>query len=399
MSRYLLCSFALVLLYPTAIDLYLVGLPQIGADLNATESQLHFAFSIYLTGMATTMLIAGKLSDSIGRKPVAITGAIIFTVASILGGMAEQSSTFLMARFIQGVGAGTCYVVAFAIIRDVLDDTRRAKVLSMINGITCVIPVIAPVIGYMIMLKYPWPSLFLTMAIMGGAVCILSSLILKETNLKTSTSVNENLTFLPSATESFAERFFISRIMITSLGMTTILTYVNVSPMLVMNDMGFDRSQYSTIMAVTALISMIASFAAPLALSIFKERSILLASQSLFALAATVMTITLLADLNHHWYLLGFGFICSGFAIGFGVSMSQALSPYAVRAGVASSLLGITQVSCSAFYIWIMGLLGVNALNMLVIILVLGSVTSIALILLVPKSSQSQNHEKITVPS
>ncbi|MDF4803563.1 multidrug transporter subunit MdtL, partial [Vibrio parahaemolyticus] len=48
MSRFLLCSFALVLLYPTAIDLYLVGLPQIASDLNASESQLHIAFSIYL---------------------------------------------------------------------------------------------------------------------------------------------------------------------------------------------------------------------------------------------------------------------------------------------------------------------------------------------------------------
>lgn len=47
MSRFLLCSFALVLLYPTAIDLYLVGLPQIASDLNASESQLHIAFSIY----------------------------------------------------------------------------------------------------------------------------------------------------------------------------------------------------------------------------------------------------------------------------------------------------------------------------------------------------------------
>lgn len=53
MSRFLLCSFALVLLYPTAIDLYLVGLPQIASDLNASESQLHIAFSIYLAGMAT----------------------------------------------------------------------------------------------------------------------------------------------------------------------------------------------------------------------------------------------------------------------------------------------------------------------------------------------------------
>ena len=399
MSKYLLCSFALVLLYPTAIDLYLVGLPQIAADLQATESQLHYAFSIYLTGMATTMLIAGKVADTLGRKPVAIAGAIIFTVSSIFGSMAEHSAWFLIARFIQGIGAGSCYVVAFAIIRDVLDDTRRAKVLSMINGITCVIPVIAPVIGYLIMLKYPWPSLFLTMAIMGGVVCLLSTLVLQETRPQHQTKNNQKSTENNYDKESFLERFFISRLVITSLGMIIILTYVNVSPLLVMGDMGFDRSEYSIIMALTALVSMISSFTAPIALSFFKERTLLLTSQSFFALSAIVIVVSYFANFDTQWYLLSFALLCSGFAIGFGVSMSQALSPFVTRAGVASSILGITQVSCAAFYIWFMGVIGVSPLNMLATALIMGSLTSLALILLTPKSSHGQRYETITSPS
>lgn len=156
--------------------MYLVGLPQIASDLNASESQLHIAFSVYLAGMATTMLFAGKIADSVGRKPIAVVGAMIFVLASFLGGMAEQPNTFLIARFCQGIGAGSCYVVAFAILRDTLDDERRAKVLSMLNGITCIIPVIAPVIGHLIMLKFPWPSLFTTMAGMGILVSVLAIL-------------------------------------------------------------------------------------------------------------------------------------------------------------------------------------------------------------------------------
>jgi DHA1 family multidrug resistance protein-like MFS transporter len=46
MFRYLLCSFCLVLLYPTGIDMYLIGLPQIAQDLGASEAQLHIAFSV-----------------------------------------------------------------------------------------------------------------------------------------------------------------------------------------------------------------------------------------------------------------------------------------------------------------------------------------------------------------
>ncbi|WP_351079488.1 MFS transporter, partial [Shewanella sp. CAL98-MNA-CIBAN-0140] len=92
------------------------GLPQIAKDLGASESQLHIAFSVYLAGMATTMVFAGKLSDVIGRRPIAITGAIIFTLASFMASTVENSQSFLIVRFIQGIGAGSCYVVAFAIL-------------------------------------------------------------------------------------------------------------------------------------------------------------------------------------------------------------------------------------------------------------------------------------------
>ncbi|MGR5395160.1 MdtL family multidrug efflux MFS transporter [Vibrio alginolyticus] len=392
MSRFLLCSFALVLLYPTAIDLYLVGLPQIASDLNASESQLHIAFSIYLAGMATTMLFAGKIADSVGRKPVAVVGAMIFVLASFLGGMAEQPNTFLIARFCQGIGAGSCSVVAFAILRDTLDDERRAKVLSMLNGITCIIPVIAPVIGHLIMLKFPWPSLFTTMAGMGILVSVLAIFVLKES---LPSQQGEEQTTPESHQETFFERFFISRLIITALGVTTILTFVNASPIVVMSMLGFDRGGYSSIMAGTATISMLISFSAPLALGIFKQRTLMMSSQVLLVCSAIVLSAAHFHDGQPFYYVFGLGLICAGFACGFGVAMSQALSPFSQQAGVASSLLGIAQVCSSAFYIWFMGFIGVTALNMLVFILVLGSVISLALILLIPKPVHDTHYEEI----
>ena len=180
MTRFLVCCFALVLLYPAGIDMYLVGLPRIAADLQASEAQLHIAFSVYLAGMATAMLFAGKVADQSGRKPVAIVGALIYIVASAICSLAESGTPFLVGRFIQGVGAGCCYVVAFAILRDTLDDRLRAKVLSLLNGITCIVPVLAPVMGHLIMLKSPWQSLFYTMIGMGIVVCLLSVFVLRE---------------------------------------------------------------------------------------------------------------------------------------------------------------------------------------------------------------------------
>lgn len=102
MTRFLLCSFALVLLYPSGIDMYLVGLPRIAQDLGASEAQLHIAFSVYLAGMASAMLFAGRIADRSGRKPVAIVGAAIFVIASLLCAQAHTSSHFLIGRFTRG---------------------------------------------------------------------------------------------------------------------------------------------------------------------------------------------------------------------------------------------------------------------------------------------------------
>ncbi|WP_334611163.1 MFS transporter, partial [Escherichia coli] len=139
--------------------------------------QLHIAFSVYLSGMAAAMLCAGKVAHRSGRKPFAIPGAELFIIAAVFCSLAETSTLFLAGRLLQGLGAGCCYVVAFAILRDRLDDRRRGKVLSLLNGITCIIPVLAPVLGHLIMLKFPWESLFWTMGMMGNAVMMLSLLI------------------------------------------------------------------------------------------------------------------------------------------------------------------------------------------------------------------------------
>ncbi|QSW35512.1 MFS transporter [Leclercia pneumoniae] len=374
MARFLFCSFALVLLYPSGIDMYLVGFPHIARDLGASEAQLHIAFSAYLAGMASSMVFAGKIADKAGRQPVAITGAVIFALASVLCSQAQESTLFLIGRFIQGVGAGGCYVVAFAILRDTLSAQRRAKVLSMLNGITCIIPVLAPVIGYLIMLKLPWQSLFWTMAVMGMLVFLLSIAVLKETHPGSQHS-RTGTTFHPA--EKLLNRFFISRLLVTTLSVAVILTYVNVSPVLLMETMGFDRGEYSTVMASTALVSMAVSFSTPFALNIFSQRTLMLTSQVLF-LAAGVL---LASASSHSLMLAGITLICAGFSVGFGVAMSQALGPFSLRAGVASSVLGIAQVCGSSLWIWLAAVLGLNALNMLIGILIGCSILCIVLLL------------------
>jgi DHA1 family multidrug resistance protein-like MFS transporter len=105
----------------------------------------------------------------------------------------------------------------------------------------------------------------------------------------------------------------------------------------------------------------------------------MLTSQALFLAAGVI-----LATANSHAIMLaGITLICAGFSVGFGVAMSQALGPFSLRAGVASSVLGIAQVCGSSLWIWLAAVLGLNALNMLIGILIGCSILCILLLLVI----------------
>ena len=109
----------------------------------------------------------------------------------------------------------------------------------------------------------------------------------------------------------------------------------------------------------------------------------MITSQGLFLVAAVVLS---LANSNTV-ALFGLTLICAGFSVGFGVAMSQALGPF--------SLLGIAQVCGSSFWIWLAAIIGIDALNMLIAILIVCSIVSLSLIMLVTLKSPVPNHEEI----
>ncbi|MBG6025996.1 MFS transporter [Proteus mirabilis] len=384
MTKYILFSFCLLLIYPLGVDLHLTGLTAIASDLGASEATLHQAFSIYLMGMVSAMLVAGWCSDNLGRKPVILLGTVIFLLASFYAGISITENNFLIARFFQGIGAGFCYVVTFAILRDTLAEKQRAKVLSMINGITCIIPVLAPVLGFLILLKFKWPVMFYAMAIYGLLIFIYCFFGIKETKPKQCAKSKSN----KITGESFLNSFFLSRLLISCLGMSVILTYVNISPIVIMQQMHYTTGQYSTVITLLSMVSMATSFMMPKILTKFRYETILYTGLSSFLGAVIFLFIGKNSD--PRWFFASFSLCGAGFALLFGIIMSQALSPFSQRAGLASSILGISQLSFASLYIWTMGWLGISAINMLMVILSVSCLIGFTFLHLFRSSGQQQ---------
>jgi len=235
--------------------------PQIAQTLQASEAQIHTAFSIYLFGMAATVLLGGIIADRHGRRWVVQGGALIFVIASLVAANATGISQFYLGRFWQGAGAGALYIMTFTVLRDVLSQARLAVALSMINGVICVIPVLAPVLGYLILSRFDWRGIFVAMALVAAFSGLVNLLLLKETRPARQPGSGSARPFALLR----SPRFMLLSLL-TSASVTAILVYVSVSPLILMREFGFTTEQYSTVMMVMAGVSMSTSFLTPLLL-------------------------------------------------------------------------------------------------------------------------------------
>ncbi len=144
-----------------SIDALLPGLTDIGKSLNIFEnSNLQLIITMIFMGLGFGELIFGTLSDSFGRKPIVYLGVGIFILASIISATAINIEMMLLGRVLQGVGLSAPRTVSIAIIRDSYQGNHMAKIMSFISAIFILIPMIAPMIGLIILEVFNWQAIF-----------------------------------------------------------------------------------------------------------------------------------------------------------------------------------------------------------------------------------------------
>ena len=84
-----------------------VALPTIQDDLGFSQSSLAWVVNAYLIAFGGLLLLAGRLGDLLGRRDIFLAGLVLFTVASLVCGLAQSDAMLIGARFVQGVGASS----------------------------------------------------------------------------------------------------------------------------------------------------------------------------------------------------------------------------------------------------------------------------------------------------
>ncbi len=135
------------------------ALPRIVADLGGLE-HYSWVFTAYMLAATVTVPIYGRLSDIHGRRPFFVAGILIFMVGSVIGGTAESMTQLIVARAVQGLGAGALIPLAMAVIGDLVPPSDRGRWQGLTGAVFGVGSVLGPLTGGWIADNADWRWVF-----------------------------------------------------------------------------------------------------------------------------------------------------------------------------------------------------------------------------------------------
>ena len=174
---FLLLVGALSAFPPVTTAIYLPALPQLTHELGGTTAQGQQTLAAFFVGLSIGQLVCGPWSDRVGRRPVLVGGVLLYLATCLACGLVQSMPLMIALRFLQAMGASAAVVISSAMVRDRFDHRESAKVLSMVLLVRGLGPILAPILGGLIVTLGGWRSIFWVLAgfaaILGGVVVLL----------------------------------------------------------------------------------------------------------------------------------------------------------------------------------------------------------------------------------
>ncbi len=137
-----------------------VALPSIQRDLGLSLEELEWVVTGYALTFAAFMLTGGKLADLLGRRRIFVAGLVVFTVSSLLCGMAGTAELLIAWRIVQGIGAALMNPATLSIIAATFPPRERGRAIGLWAGVSALALAIGPLIGGLLTEHVGWGWIF-----------------------------------------------------------------------------------------------------------------------------------------------------------------------------------------------------------------------------------------------
>jgi EmrB/QacA subfamily drug resistance transporter len=156
------------------ITIVIVALPTIQSDLHASFSDMQWVVDAYALTLASVLLTAGSLADRYGHRLLFIIGLVVFTLGSLLCGIAQSPIMLIVSRSAQGIGGAILFATSLALLAQSFHGKERGMAFGVWGAITGVSAGLGPVLGGVITTGISWRGIFLVNLPIGVAALVVT---------------------------------------------------------------------------------------------------------------------------------------------------------------------------------------------------------------------------------
>lgn len=383
---------------PLSLDMYLPSLPALSRELGASASQGQLTLTACLVGLALGQVVAGPLSDALGRRRPLLVGLAMYTVASLLCALAPSAPVLIALRFVQGIAGSAGIVIARAVVRDLYSGTAMARFFSLTMLVSGLAPILAPVIGGQILVFTSWRGVFLLLSAIGAGLVAMSGVGLPESlpaERRQSGSLGATLrTFRRLLTDRTLVGYGLS----SGLGLAAMFAYIAGSPFVLQDLYDMSPQTFSLTFAGNALGIVAASQVSGRLAGHVPLRRLMGIGLATGLTGGLLLLMAVLADLGLVGVLPALFLVVASIGLIAPTSGALALAEHPRDAGSASALLGVLQYVLGGIIAPIVGGLGVGTALPLAGIILLCYIGAVATFFVLTTPSQSATPENIAAP-
>jgi DHA1 family bicyclomycin/chloramphenicol resistance-like MFS transporter len=343
---------------PLSLDLYLPALPQLADDLGASASLAQLSITACLVGLAVGQLVAGPLSDRLGRRRPLIVGLVAFLLASVACALAPTAAVLVLLRLVQGLAGAAGIVISRAIARDLYSGRALMIFFSRLLLVAGLAPVIAPVLGGQLTRIMTWRGIFGVLAGFGAVLLLAGLFGLKETLPPERRIVGSFRRTLQGYNTLLHDRFFVGCALSSGLAGASMFAYIAGSTFVLQRIYGMSPQGFSLVFGCISLgLVTAAQGGARLAL-VWPLPRVLGFGLTINLFGATALLITVISGLSVAALIGALVIMVCAVGLIFPTANALAMADYPDLAGTASSLQGLSQFVFGAIAAPLVGIAG-----------------------------------------
>ncbi len=338
----------LSMLMPLAIDMYLPSMPTIARDFGVTEGDVQMTLNSYLIGFAAGQLVYGPMADALGRKPVILGGTLIFALASAGCAMSQDIGTFIGMRGLHGFAAAAASVVINALMRDMFTKDEFSRSMSFVVLVMTVAPLLAPIMGGMMMLWFSWHAIFWTIMIAALIAALLVLFFIRETLPKERRQPFRLRIMLGQFVTLFRQKRVLCYMVASGFSFAGMFSFLSAGSFVYIQLYGLTELEFSYCFALNIVFLFIMTTINSRYVRRFGALNMLRTGLVVQLLAGCWLVLAASADLGFVALMIGVACYVGNIAMITSNAMAVILDDYPHMAGTASSLAGVLRFGIGA---------------------------------------------------